>query len=282
MIGDALALLAAAGFGASDFAGGIAARRVPALRVVLVSYPVALVLLGALAIGVGGPIPLGAIGWGLASGIALGLGGWWFYAALGAGPISVVSPVSAVLTAGVPVAIGVMIQGNRPGPVAATGIVLALLAVALVSREATDEDVRPHRFTRKVAWLTVGSGVMFGLDFVFIHEAPANSGLWPLAFARVAAALLVLIAATGAGELRAPSGGPLKLAVLAGLADTAANVAMLLALRGSDLALASVLISLFPAVTVVLAIVVLRERVHRGQVVGMAAAVVAVAMITAG
>lgn len=281
MIGAALALLSAAGFGVSDFAGGLAARRVPALRVVLVSYPLALVLLGTLAIAVGGPIPLGAIGWGLASGITLGLGGWWFYAALGAGPISVVSPVSAVLTAGVPVLVG-LIQGERPGRVAAIGIALALAAVALVSRQATDEDIRPHRFTRKVAGLTVGAGLMFGLDFVFIHEAPAESGLWPLAFARVAAAVLVFTAATGARELRLPTGGSLKLALLAGLADTGANVAMLLALRGSDLALASVLISLFPAVTVVLAIVVLRERVHRGQVVGMVMAVVAVAMITAG
>lgn len=281
MSGAVLALLSAAGFGVSDFSGGLAARRVPALRVVLVSYPVALVLLGSLAIVVGGPIPAGAIGWGLASGVALGLGGWWFYAALGSGPISVVSPVSAVLAAAVPVVIG-LIQGERPGLVAASGIVLALLAVALVSREATDEDVRPHRFTRKVAWLTVGTGLAFGLDFVFIHEAPADSGLWPLAFARVAAAVLVLAAATGARELRLPSGGPLKLALLAGLADAGANVAMLLALRGSDLSLASVLISLFPAVTVVLAIVVLRERVHRGQVLGMVLAGVAVVMITAG
>jgi drug/metabolite transporter (DMT)-like permease len=281
VIGAALALLSAAGFGFSDFAGGLAARRVPALRVVLVSYPVALVVLGALAIGVGGPISRGAIGWGLASGVALGLGGWWFYAALGSGPISVVSPVSAVLTAGVPVVVGVL-QGERPGRVAAAGIVLALLAVALVSREATDEDVRPHRFTRKVALLTVGAGVAFGFDFVFLHEAPADSGLWPLAFARVAAAVLVITAATGARDLRVPTGRALRLALLAGLADAAANVAMLLALRGSQLSLASVLISLFPAVTVVLAIVVLRERVHAGQVVGMVAAVASVAMITAG
>lgn len=281
MTAELLALLAAGGFGVSDFAGGLAARRIPALRVVLLSYPVALVLLGAMAIVIGGPISAGAIGWGLAAGVALGLGGWWFYAALGAGPIAVVSPVSAVLTAAVPVGVG-LLQGERPGLVAAIGIVLALVAVVLVSREATDEDVRPHRFTPKVAWLTVGAGFAFGLDFVFIHEAPRDTGLWPVAFARVAAAVLVIGAATGARQLRLPTGTPRKLALLAGLADTVANVAMLVALRGSDLSLASVLISLFPAVTVVLAIVVLRERVHRGQIVGMIMAAVAVAMITAG
>ncbi|ORV66335.1 hypothetical protein AWC09_01110 [Mycolicibacter hiberniae] len=247
---------------------------------VLVSYPVALVVLGTLAVAVGGPIPPGAVGWGTASGIALGLGGWWFYAALGAGPISVVSPISAVLTAAVPVVVGLTL-GERPGPVAYGGIALALVAVALVSRQATDEDIRLHRFTRKVAWLTVGAGVMFGLDFVFIHQAPADSGLWPLAFARVAAAVLVLTAAGGAGERGLPTGRPLRLALLAGLSDAAANIAMLLALRGSELSSVSVLIALFPAVTVVLAIVVLRERVHYGQLLGMAAAVVSIAMITA-
>lgn len=246
---------------------------------VLASYPVTMVLLGALAVVVGGPILPGAVGWGLACGIALGFGGWWFYAALGAGPISVVSPLSAVLTAGVPVLAGVL-EGERPGPVATTGIVLALVAIVLVSRQATDEDVQPHRFTPKVAWLTVGAGVAFGLNFVFIDRVPAESGLWPLAFARVAAAALVIAVAAGGGELRLPTGTPMKLALGASLLDTGANIAMLLAMRGADLSLVSVLISLFPAVTVVLAIVVLRERVHRGQVLGMLLTVVAVALIT--
>ncbi len=275
-----LALLSAIGFGVSDFAGGIAARRIPALRVVLLSYPVALVLLSGLAVGVGGPISSGAIGWGLACGIALGLGGWWFYAALGSGPISVVSPLSAVLTAGVPVGVG-LAEGERPSVVAGVGIVLALVAVVLVSREATDEDVKPHRFTPRVAWLTLGAGVAFGLNFVFISHAPAESQLWPLMFARLAAAVLVIVAAASVGELRLPTGTPLKLALGAALLDVGGNIAMLLALRDSPLSLASVLISLFPAVTVVLAIVVLRERTHRWQVVGMVLAAVSVALIAA-
>jgi drug/metabolite transporter (DMT)-like permease len=261
--------------------GGIAARRVPALRVVLVSYPLSMVLLYVLAVSVGGPIRPGAIGWGSACGIALGLGGWWFYAALGSGPISVVSPLSAVLTAGVPVAVG-LFAGERPAPVAAVGIMLALAAVVLVSREDTDEDVKPHRFTLKVAWLTVGAGVAFGLNFVFIANAPAESRLWPLMFARLAAAVLVVAVAAAARDLRLPSGRPMKLAVTAALLDAGANIAMLLALRNSLLSLAGVLISLYPAATVVLAIVVLRERVHRWQVFGMVLAMLAVVLITVG
>lgn len=265
----------------SDFAGGLAARRVPALRVVVVSYPVAAVLVGMFAVGVGGPVAAGAVGWGCACGVALGLGGWWFYAALGAGPISVVSPLSAVLAAAVPVAVGVL-GGERPSPAATAGIGAALVAVVLVSREVTDEDVRPHRFTPRVAWLTFGAGVAFGLNFVFVAQMPAESELWPLLFARLAAAALVLTAAAAAGELRPPTGLPLKLALGAAVLDVGGNVAMLLALRNAPLSLGSVLISLFPAVTVLLAVVVLRERARSWQVLGMVLAAAAVVLITAG
>ncbi|WP_205868893.1 DMT family transporter [Mycolicibacter senuensis] len=281
MIGSALALVAAAGFGTGDFLGGLASRRVSPLRVLLVSTPLALVGLTATAVATGGPIHPGAVGWGAACGLALGVASWWFYAALRSGPISVVSPLSAVVTAGVPVTAG-LIRGERPGLVASVGIVLALVAVVLVSREVTDEDVRPHRFTPKVAWLTIGAGVGFGLNFVFIEKAPVESVLWPLMFARLAATVVVIIIAAAAGDLRLPSGTPMKLSLTAGMMDVGANVAMLLALRNSSLSLGGMLISLFPVVTVLLAIAVLRERVHPWQVVGMAAAVVSVAMITAG
>ncbi|WP_353360326.1 EamA family transporter [Mycobacterium sp.] len=276
-----MALASALGYGVSDFVGGIASRRVPALRVVLVSYPIAMVLLGGLAAIVGGDISGGAVLWGGLCGISQAFGVWWFYAALGSGPISVVSPLTAVLVAGVPLGVGLAL-GERPGAVAAVGVVLALLAVALVSREARDEDIKPHRFTTKVAWLTVGSGLAFGLNFVLIHQAPVEAKLWPLFFARVSASLLVVVIAALSGNLRPPAGTPLRLAVLAALLDTAANVAMLLALQASLLSLASVLMSLYPAATVLLAMVVLRERVTRWQVVGMVVALVAVAMIAAG
>ena len=246
---------------------------------VLLAYPVTMALEFVVAGVIGGPIPIGAIGWGVAYGLALGLGGWWFYAALGSGPISVVSPVSALLSAGVPVLVGLGL-GERPGPLAAAGIVLALVAVVLVSRQATDEDVVPHRFTAKVAWLTVGAGVAFGLNFVFISRAPADSGLWPIAFARLAASVMVAIFAASTGELRLPGGTPRKLALVIAALDTIANIAMLLAMRHAPLSLASVLISQFPTVTVVLAIIVLRERVHRTQMVGLLLTMLAVGLIT--
>jgi drug/metabolite transporter (DMT)-like permease len=249
--------------------------------VVLVSYPIALVLLAVLASIVGGEINRGAMFWGALCGISQAFGIWWFYAALGAGPISVVSPLTAILVAGIPVGAG-LVLGERPGAIAAVGVVLALIAVVLVSRQATDEDVTPHKFTAKVAWMTVGSGVAFGLNFVLIHQAPVDARLWPLVFARLSASVLVLVIAAVSANLRLPTGNPFRLALLAALLDAGANVAMLLALQSSFLSLAGVLMSLYPAATVLLAIVVLRERVTRWQVVGMVLAMAAVAMIAAG
>ena len=249
-----------------------------ALRVVLVSYPIAMVLLAVLATIVGGQVSQTAIFWGALCGVSQAFGVWWFYAALGSGPISVVSPLTAVLVATIPLAVG-LAMGERPGGLAAVGVVLALVAVVLVSREATDEDVTPHRFTATVAWLTVGSGVAFGLNFVLIDQVPVEAKLWPLVFARMSATTLVIVIAAVSHNLRPPTGTPLKLAITAAFLDVGANISMLLALQASLLSLAGVLMSLYPAATVLLAIVVLRERVTRWQSVGMVLALAAVAMI---
>ncbi|MGB3356773.1 MAG: DMT family transporter [Mycobacterium sp.] len=281
MTGIITALIAALGYGVSDFVGGIASRRVAALRVVLVSYPVALVMLIVIAVPFGGQVGTAAIVWGLLSGVAQAFGVWWFYAALGSGPISVVSPLTAILVAGIPVGVGLAL-GERPGPIALVGVVLALAAVVLVSREASDEDVTAHKFTVKVAWLTVGSGVAFGMNFVILDQVPVEAELWPLVFGRIAATAIVLLAAAVTANLVLERGIPLRLAVFAGVLDTVANVATLLALQSSMLSLAGVLIALYPAATVLLAIMVLRERVTRWQATGMVLALASVGMIAAG
>jgi drug/metabolite transporter (DMT)-like permease len=247
----------------------------------LVTYPVATVLLGVMAATAGGPVRSGALLWGSLYGISQAIGVYWFYAAVSAGPISVVSPLAAVLNAAVPVAVGVAL-GERPGQIASVGVVLAMFAVILVSRESpADEDVRTHRFTSKVAWLTVGSGVAFGLDFVLLHQAPAECRLWPLFFARAAATVLVFAVAAMSNNLQLPTRTPLRLAVAAALLDTCANITMLLAIQKWMLSLASILISLYPATTVILAIIVLRERLTRWQALGMILAAVSVGMIAA-
>jgi len=273
--------VSALGFGVSDFVGGIAARRVAALRVVLISYPLAAVLLGVLAVLVGGHISPPAVFWGGLCGVCQAFAVWWFYAALAEGPISVVSPLTAILVAGVPLAFGI-VSGERPGVLACIGIAAALVAVLLVSAQATDEDETPHRFTARVAWLTVGSGVVFGLNFVLIDQVPHDAHLWPLVFGRVSASMIVVVATVCTGNFAVPQGLPMRLALVAAALDTTANVAMLWALQGGMLSLASVLISLYPAATVALAIVVLKERVTRWQAIGMVLALVSVAMIATG
>lgn len=246
----------------------------------LVAYPIETVLLGVMAVAVGGPIQTGAVLWGCLYGVGMALGMWAFYAALGSGPISVVSPLAAVLNAAVPVAVGVA-MGERPGPAASLGVILALAAVTLVSREASVEGVTRYRFTSKVAWLTVVAGSAMGLNMVFLHQAPQECRLWPLVFARLAATVVVFAMAVPSGNMRLPRGGPMQMAVATALLDVFANVMMLVALHTWLLSLASILISLYPAATVVLAMVVLRERVSHWQGIGIVMAMGSVAMIAA-
>lgn len=277
---EALALASAGSFGVSDFFGGLASRRVAALRILLVSTPVAMVLLGVVAVVDGGSVTAEAVIWGALGGITQALGTWWFFAALSIGPIAVVSPLSAVVDAAVPVGVG-FVLGERPGSMGILGIALALVAVVLISWEVTDGGFKPHHFiAEKVAWLAIGSGLALGLNFVFMDQTPTESRLWPLLFARAAATVMVVIIAAASRNLKAPSGVPLRLALLVGVLDTGANVTMLLALHLAMLSLASILIALYPLVTVVLAMVVLRERVHHFQLIGMVLALIAVAMIT--
>ncbi|MFI5777571.1 EamA family transporter [Nocardia sp. NPDC051570] len=279
-----LALLAAVGYGVSDFVGGVASRRVSALRVVIVSYPLSVLLMVAIAPLVDARMDVGALAWGAAAGVAGGLAVWWFYAALASGPMAVVSPLTAVLVAGVPVVIG-LLSGERANPAAYVGIGCAVLAVALVSKESPDdvtEEItggRELRFDRRVALLTVGSGIAFGFAFVFLHAAAGPAGLWPLVSSRVAATLVVWIAAVATGHFRAPTGKPLRLAAYVSVLDVIANVAMLYAFHGSLLSLVSVVGSLYPAATVLLAMVLLGERVGPLQKIGMALALGSVALI---
>ncbi|MFC4125236.1 DMT family transporter [Nocardia rhizosphaerae] len=286
MISVLLALVAATGYGVSDFFGGIAARRVTALRVVVVSYPFSVLLVVLIAPLVGGDPDPASMLWGLAAGVASGLAVWWFYAALADGPMSVVSPVTAVLVAGIPVVAGFFL-GERPGPAAVVGIALALVAVVLVSREAPDETTeeiiggRRLRFSRRVALLTVGSGAAFGFAFFFLHETEPGAGLWPLLGQRAAATAVVWISALAAGEFRGLHGEPLRLALWVGVLDVIANAALLYAFHGSMLSVVSVIGSLYPAATVLLAMVLLGERIGATQKVGMVLALAAVGLIAA-
>ncbi len=272
-----LALLAALGYGMSDFVGGVAARRVAALRVVLVSYPLSVLLVAAIAPFVGGRIEVSALAWGALAGLVAGLAVWWFYLALAAGPMTVVSPLTALLVAVLPLAAG-MILGERPAALALVGALLAVVAVVLVSRSNAGAELA---FTGRVALLTLGSGAAFAGYFVLLHQVPSGTGLWPLLASRLGATAVVLVAAVGTGQLRVPTGVPLRLALVAGVLDVAANAAFLYAVQSGLLSLVSVITALYPAATVALAGLLLGERTGRLQRAGMVLAAAAVALIAA-
>ncbi|WP_194293761.1 DMT family transporter [Rhodococcus pyridinivorans] len=282
MIAVALALLAAVGYGLSDFAGGAASRRASALGVVAVTYPVSLVVSLIAASIVGGDLTAASLAWGASAGVAGGIAVWWFYLALANGPMSVVSPVTAVVVAGIPVLVGIA-TGDRPGLLAYLGIVVAVIAVGLVSRESdeTVTGVGHPRFTSRIAWWTVGSGIAFALSFVGLGQVETGTGLWPLAASRATATLVVwLVIAFSWRTVVWPIRSLLPILIGIGAIDVIANGALLFAYQHGLLSLVSVIAALYPAVTVLLAVIVLGERVSRVKLLGLLAAGLAVALVS--
>jgi drug/metabolite transporter (DMT)-like permease len=273
-----LALSSAVVYGASDFLGGLASRRTSVFGVVALSQLVGLAALLVLLPWLGGPVDAADLGWGAAAGLAGAAGLVVFFRTLAGGVMSVVAPVTAVTAAAVPVLVG-LAGGDEIGTWAAVGIALALVAVVLVSAESGLSALRAARPAALAPALLAGS--MFGLFFVLLDRTSADAGLTPLVTARIASVtLVVLIALAGRQSLRVTRSA-LPLVAVSGLGDMAANGLFLLATQADgQLAITGVLASLYPVSTVVLAQVVLRERLVGAQVAGLLTAVTAVVLIT--
>ena len=272
-----LALLAAVSYGVSDFVGGLASRRRSALAILLYSYPVGAVLMAALLPLASGTLTTRAVVFGILGG-AFGLVGVvLLYSLLAVAPMNVVSPITAVLAAAVPVVVGVL-TGDRPATAAWFGVAIGFVAVILVSRQPAET---PHgRLTTRTVALAIASGVGFGGYFVFLARAGDATGLWPLLISRLASAALIVPLAYRAGAVTVIRGRLLALCVIAGALDAAANLFFLLASRQGLLSLAAVITALYPATTVALAIVFLHERPSRAQQVGLGLAAAAIVLIT--
>jgi drug/metabolite transporter (DMT)-like permease len=287
-VGIVLALCAAVSYGCSDFLGGLLSRRASPYAVAVVAQCAALVVVAAAAAVAGNGLPAAAaLGWGALSGIGNGLGTVFLYRGLGSARMSVVAPLSAVGSAGLPVLVGVAV-GARPAPLAIAGIVLALPAVALISRGA-DAPAAPAsagsaasgspalRRSGVLDGLLAGAG--FALLFVALDRVPHDAGLWPLAGGQVVATVSILIAALIVGaRLRLPA-RRLAPGATVGVLGGAATVLFVFATHLALLSIAAVVTSLYPALTVLAAMVVLRERVGRGQAIGLGAATAAVILI---
>jgi drug/metabolite transporter (DMT)-like permease len=272
-----LALASAVVYGASDFLGGLASRRASVFAVVALSQAVGLVALLLLLPWLGGPVTGTDVAWGAASGLAGATGLMIFFRTLAGGVMSVVAPTTAVTAAAVPVLVGVA-TGDRIGGWATAGILLALVAVALVSAEEGLGALRSARPAALLPALLAGSA--FGLFFVLLDQPGDDSRLTPLVAARVASiALVLLVAGTTRRSLRLPRSA-LPLVAVSGVGDMAANALFLLATQApGQLVITGVLASLYPVSTVVLAQTLLRERLSGAQVAGLATAVVAVVLI---
>ncbi|NEK87899.1 EamA family transporter [Blastococcus saxobsidens] len=273
-----LAVASAVVYGASDFVGGLASRRAPVFGVVAVSQVAGLLALVALLPWLGGPVSAADLVWGAAAGLAGSTGLLVFFRTLARGVMSVVAPVTAVTAAAVPVLVG-LLGGERIGAWATAGIAVALVAVVLVSAEDGVGALRSARPTTLLPALAAGAA--FGLFFVLLDRTSADAGLTPLVAARVASVLLVLSVALAGGRPLRTDGAALPLVVLSGLGDMTANALFLLATQqDGQLAITGVLASLYPVSTVVLALVVLRERLAAAQLAGLGSAVAAVVLIT--
>jgi drug/metabolite transporter (DMT)-like permease len=312
----AFALAAAVLYGSADFLGGAASRRSRAQSVLVVSAPAGAMVILAAVLVMGSPFRTSGLAWALAAGAAGGAGLIVFYGGLAAAPMSVVAPVSALVSTVLPVGAALAL-GERAGPAVYAGAAICVLAIALVSMDggagragpaggpapadgvdepglvgrlgtAPTPPRRPggaHPAARGLGYGVV-SGFAFGIFFLFMRNAGASGVLWPVLFARLAGSLVILGAAVW---LRTPPAGwasglagrrVLLVAVAAGALDASANVCYLLAARAGLFGIAVVITSLYPGITVLLARMMLGERMRAVQRFGLLLAAAGIGLVT--
>ncbi|HEY3992399.1 MAG TPA: EamA family transporter [Ktedonobacteraceae bacterium] len=275
-------LAASLSWGSGDFCGGLASRRLNSTIVVICAYSTGFLLLIGLALiwREVFPSPLD-IFWGILSGLVGGLGLILFYSALAVGRMGIIAPTSAILTAGLPVIFSIFTQG-APSLLQIGGFVAALLAVVLISSPEREKG-RP-----KGIWLALISGCCFGGFFILISRIGPHSTFWPLAVARLSSVVFLLLLTlfrrkntSEHSQAEARLGRSVIFLILgSGTLDALGNAFFVLAAHAGRLDVASVLSSLYPAATVLLAALLLRERVNRLQGLGILFALIAIPLIS--
>jgi drug/metabolite transporter (DMT)-like permease len=280
-----LGLAAAVLYGSGDFLGGMATRRAHVLAVLMVANTAAVIVALAAAAMSPGHASLAGLTWGIGAGLTGGLGLIIFYIGLATGPMSVVAPVSGLLSTSLPVAVA-LTEGERPGPGVYAGALLCLVAVVLASSAGHTSAVPGHGRPgpgRAIAY-GIASGALFGLFFLLIRNAGQSGTFWPVAAGRVGELAIVLIAGAVLRRGLLPRGTsalPLMAAAGAGVIDVVANICYVAATRTGMFGLAVVLASLYPGVTVLLARVVLGERLRWIQRAGLALAAIGILLVAA-
>lgn len=298
MVAVVFAALSGISYGASDFSGGLASKRSDPIAVTLAVQVVSLaslvIVLVAVPRGVLRPVDLG---WGALAGLGVAVGLSAFYRALAQGPMSTAASVTALTGSLIPVGWG-LLRGDEPAPLVLMGVGLAIpagvavsaggvLGLARLAGFGPRSRARRHAERAATRRLSLVAGTGFGFFFVALANTSDDGGLHPLLGAR-AGAIAVLVA-TLVVQARRPGAGPARVSRsdavvvgVAGLLDCSANSFYLLALEEGSLTWVAALVSLYPVATVVLARVVLAERIAPIQVGGLAGAVGALVLVGLG
>jgi drug/metabolite transporter (DMT)-like permease len=272
-----LALISGLSWGVSDFLGGMLSKKHGAWVTAIAVQVGAVVSTAVAAAALGGSPTSSDWFWGSASGVGVGIGTAFLFRGLSTGRMGVVAPVSAVGTALVPVAYG-LATGERPGLLTVVGIVAAFPAIWLIA--ASTDGSEPTSTSSGVTDAVI-AGLGFGAGFVCLDRVAPAAGLAPLVAEQIVSLAPVIVIALVTRQAFLPRSGSAWRAAWLGPLGTAANACLLWAIQAGMLSVVSVLVSLYPASTVALAALVLRERIHRAQWVGLALAAVAVGLISA-
>jgi drug/metabolite transporter (DMT)-like permease len=274
-----MALMSSVVWGTSDFIGGLVSRRLPAYSVVATSQTAGLAAVTVAALARGGfGAPYGWVVPALLGGISLAVGLVMFYTALATGTMGIVSPIAS-LGVLVPVAVG-LVRGETPSAVTSTGI-----AVALVGAVSTSSSELRGRAGARPVLLAALSAVCFGTSMVLLAQGARTSplmSLWGMRFASVAGLMLGGVLVTGLGSRLAMRARDLPLIVLAGWGDAGANLLFSMATLRGFISVVAVLASLYPVMTVLLARLILRQRLRPAQLAGIVAVLAGVALVSVG
>jgi drug/metabolite transporter (DMT)-like permease len=282
-----LALGSAVLYGAGDFTGGLASRRAGTIPVVFLSQLSGLLVLALLLPLLPHATPTRAdLLWGIAAGLCGGIGVALLYRALAIGIMAVVAPTTAVCAVAIPVVVSVLL-GERPEALAAAGIVLGIVSIVLVSRQQSSAraEVPGAGATRKPPTgigTALVSGVAIGFFFLALAQTRPDAGMWPLLVSRSVSVTLFGLSTLARGQSLRMPGSVLALAAVCGVIDMSANALYLVAAQQGPLSLVVTLSSLYPASTVLLARIVLSERLNRWQLTGVGCALAAVVLIVTG
>ncbi len=272
----ALALGGAFFYGLADFSGGFASKRLPAWGVTALSQSIGLL---ALAVGLvllpADSFRASDLGWGAVAGIGGVIGVGLLYRSLAEGTMAIVSPVTAATTAAIPVVVD-LATGASLSTGAVIGIGLALIAIVTIAQERSDRRLSP-----RLLMMALAAGTGFAIFFIAIAQTPESSGFWPLVGARGVTIPLAWLLHRSLEQSVRPVRSDLRWVAAAGLLDMGANLLVAVALQRGPLGIVSVLTSLYPVVTALTAVVVMRERLTRTQSAGVALAMAAVVLLVA-